>query len=142
VTTPSGDPGRTPDATSPDTSIGALFADVAQDMSLLMRQELELAKAELRESAAGAARGAGLLGGAAVGAQLGLVFVSVAVWWGLGNGIGRAWSALVVAVFWLLVAAVLAAVGRNNLEAVRGLPRTTTSVKQIPDAVKGKEGVR
>ena len=35
--------------------------------------------------------------------------------------------------------AVLAAVGRKSLQAVRGLPKTTDTVKKIPDALKGNE---
>ena len=55
-----------PDPAAPDSrpSVGELFSDVAEDLSTLMRQEVELAKAELRQSASRGAKGAGLLGGA------------------------------------------------------------------------------
>jgi hypothetical protein len=80
-----------------------------------------------------------MLGGAGFAGYLAVLFLSVAAWWALGNAIGRGWSGLVVAVVWALIAAVLAAMGRKNLNAVRGVPRTVDSVKKIPDAVKGNE---
>jgi hypothetical protein len=123
-------------------SIGELFVDVSKDVSLLIRQELELAKAELRESATSAGKGAGELTGAAVAAHLGLVFLSLAAWWAIGNGIGRGWAGLIVGVFYLAVAAVLAGVGRKDLKSVRGLPTTTDTAKRIPAAMKGNEDAR
>jgi uncharacterized membrane protein YqjE len=120
-------------------SVGELLGQISSDVSTLMRQEVELAKAEVRESAAKAGAGAGMLAGAGVAANLALVFVSVAVWWALGEVIGRGWSALVVAVVWAVVAAVLAAVGRNRIRSVTGVPRTTETVSKIPRAMKGEE---
>jgi hypothetical protein len=54
----------------------------------------------------------------------------VAGWWALGNVIGRSWSALVVMLVWAIIATALAA-----LNAVKGLPRTTDTVRRIPDAL-------
>jgi uncharacterized membrane protein YqjE len=130
----------TPDAQN--SSIGELFTDVTKDVSLLIRQEVELAKAELRESATHAGKGAGELGGAAVAAHFGLLFVSIAIWWAIGNGLGRGWAALIVGVVYLLIAAVLAQLGRNDLKSVKGLPQTTATAKKIPSAMKGNEEVR
>jgi len=45
----------------------------------------------------------------------------------------------VVAVLWAIVAGVLAALGRKNLQKIKGLPQTTDTVKKIPDALKGNE---
>jgi hypothetical protein len=135
VTTPS-------NANPQDQSIGELFVDVSKDISLLIRQEVELAKAELRESAATASKGAGELGGAAVLGHLGLVFLSIALWWAIGNSIGRGWAGLIIGVVYLLIAGALAAVGRKDMKAVKGLPQTAGTVKKIPDAMKGNEGVR
>lgn len=121
-------------------SIGELLSDISTDISTLMRQEVELAKAELRQSAQKAGKGAGLLGGASVFAHLALVFLAIAAWWGLGDSIGRGWAGLVVMLVLAVIAAVLGVLGRSQLQAVSGLPKTTASVKKIPDAVKGNEG--
>ena len=121
-------------------SVGQLLSDISTDISTLMRQEVELAKAELRQSATRAGKGAGLLGGATVFAHLALVFLAIAAWWGLGDAIGRGWSGLVGMLVLAVIAAVLGVVGRGQLQAVGGLPKTAATVKKIPDAVKGNEG--
>ena len=124
------------------SSVGQLLGEISGDLSTLMRQEVQLAKTEVRQSVSKASKGTGLLGGAAVAAHMVLLFLSVALWWALGTRIGRGWSALVVALIWALIAAVLAAVGRSQLKAVTGLPKTTQTAKRIPDALKGNEDSR
>jgi hypothetical protein len=122
-----------PDAPAP--SLGELLGEVSSDLSELVRQELALAKAEATQTATRAGKGVGMLGGAAVSGFFVLLFLSVAGWWALGNVIGRSWSALVVMLVWAIIAAVLAVMGRTALTAVKGLPRTTGTVKRIPDAL-------
>ena len=122
-----------------DRSLGDLISEVTTDLSTLMRQELELAKAELQQTATRAGKGAGMLGGAAVAGYFVLLFVSVALWWAIGSATGLGWSAVIVAVIWGVIGAVLAAMGRKSLRSVRGLPKTADTVKKIPDALKGNE---
>jgi hypothetical protein len=122
-----------------DRSLGDLISEVTTDLSTLMRQELELAKAELQQTATRAGKGAGMLGGAAVAGYFVLLFVSIALWWAIGTATGLGWSAVIVAVIWAVVGAVLAAMGRKSLRSVRGLPKTADTVKKIPDALKGNE---
>src|SRR6476659_5545203 len=122
-----------------DRSLGELISEVTEDLSTLMRQELELAKAELQQSASRAGKGVGMLGGAGVAGYVVLLFASIALWWAIGGGTGLGWSAVIVAVIWAVIAAVLAMVGRNSLKSVRGMPKTADTVKRIPDALKGNE---
>ncbi|NKX54344.1 phage holin family protein [Arthrobacter mobilis] len=124
------------------TSLGDLLADVSRDISLLMRQEVELAKAELKESGTRAGKGAGMYAGAGVAGHFVLLFLSIALWWGLGELIGHVWSALIVAVIWAIIAAILYAVGKKEMKTVRGMPRTTETVKKIPDTLKPSEEPR
>jgi hypothetical protein len=123
----------TPDASAP--SVGELLSEVSSDLSELVRQELALAKAEATQTATRAGKGAGMLVGAALAGVFVLLFLSLSGWWALGNVIGRSWSALMVMLVWAIIAAVLAVVGRTALTAVKGLPRTTDTVKRIPDAL-------
>lgn len=116
--------------------LGELLTGITQDLSTLFRQEVDLAKAELTESAKQAGKGAGMFGGAAVAGLFALLFVSITIWWALGYLIGNAWSALIVAVVYGIVAAILFARGRANLKSVRGAPRTVDSLKKIPDTLK------
>jgi hypothetical protein len=121
-------------------SAGELFSDVAVDLSTLIRQEVELAKAELRQSATRAGKGAGMLAGAGISGYMVLLFASVAAWWGIGDATGHGWSALIVAAAWLIAAAVLALMGRREITAVPGVPRTAQTVTKIPGAIRGNEG--
>ncbi len=120
-------------------SLGELFSSLTEDFSTLMRQEVALAKAEATQSAKAAGKGAGLLGGAGVAGHFGVLFLSIAVWWALGNLIGRGWSALLVAIVWLIVAAVLASAGRKEMKEIGGMFETADTVKKIPNALKGQE---
>jgi hypothetical protein len=131
------DPAAPPPGSRP--SVGELFSDVAADLSTLMRQEVQLAKAELRQSATRGGKGTGLLAGAGVSGHMVLLFMSVAAWWSIGDAVGRGWSALIVAAIWVIVAAILALTGRRELSAVAGIPQTAQTVKKIPDAVRGNE---
>lgn len=121
------------------TSLGDLLSEVTRDLSTLMRQELELAKAELRESATKAGKGAGMLGGATYGALMAVFFLSVALWWALGFLTGLGWSAVIVAAVWTIIALILFLTGRKQLTSMKGAPQTVESLKQIPDAMKRNE---
>ena len=120
-------------------SVGELLSEVSRDISTLMRQEVDLAKAELKESASRAGKGAGLFGGAGVAGILALVFVSVALWWALGYLMGNAWSALIVAAIWGVVALVLTLVGKREIESISGMPKTLDTLKEIPETLKRNE---
>jgi hypothetical protein len=121
------------------TSLGDLLAEVSRDISTLMRQEVELAKAELKQSATRTAKGAGLLGGAGYGALMALFFLSVALWWSLIPVMGGVWAAIVVALVWAVIALVLYLVGRNQLKEVEGVPQTVETLKEIPETLKRNE---
>ncbi|MFC8041379.1 phage holin family protein [Paenarthrobacter sp. NPDC057355] len=116
--------------------LGELLSDLTRDVSTLMRQEVELAKVELKESATKAGKGAGMLAGAAWAGHITVLFLSIALWWALGQLVGLGWSAVIVAVIWGIIAAVLAVMGRKELNAIKGLPRTAETVKEIPPALK------
>ena len=104
-----------------------------------MRQEVALAKAEASQSASRAGKGIGMLAGAALAGYFVLLFLSLALWVVLGDAIGYGWSALIVAVLWGIVAAVLASIGKKELNRVRGVPATTETLGKIPNALKGQE---
>ncbi len=131
-------PAPGPRPAEPRPSVGELFSEVAEDLSTLMRQEVELAKAEIRLSARRSGKGAGMLASAGLGGWMVLLFLSIAAWWGIGDSTGHGWSALIVAAIWLVIAAILALAGRREVTAVSGVPQTTQTVREIPDAVRGK----
>ena len=120
-------------------SLGERLGDVTRDLSTLMRQEVALAKAELSQSATNAGKGVGMLVGAALGGFFLLMFLSVALWMAIAEGLGLGWAALIVAVIWGIIAAILASVGRKELKRIRGVPDTTDTLGKIPNALKGQE---
>jgi hypothetical protein len=131
--------GTDPDL-EPRPSVGALLADVTRDLSTLIRQEVALAKAELTVSAKKAGKGAGMLSGAGLAGWFTLLFLSLALWVGLTDLFeNAAVAAIVVAVLWGIVAAVLAMKGREEVREVQGAPQTADTVKKIPNALKGHE---
>jgi hypothetical protein len=123
-------------AKAEETSLGDLLGEVTRDMSTLMRQEVELAKVELKQSATRAGKGAGMLAGAGVAGHFVLLFLSLALWWALGDVMGLGWSGVVVAVIWGVVAAILAAIGRKELNAIKGMPQTAETLQEIPPTLK------
>jgi hypothetical protein len=119
------------------TSVGELIGEVSRDLSTLMRQELELARAELTVEAKKAGQGAGMYGAAAFAGYMVLLFLSIALWWALSHPIGHSWSALVVAVLWGIVGAVAYVMGRDRFRRVHPKPeRTVDTLQQVPSALK------
>ena len=121
------------------TSVGDLLGEVTRDISTLMRQEVALAKAELKESASRSAKAAGLLGGAGYAAMMTIFFLSVALWWALSTQIGGGWAGVVVAVIWAGIALILYVIGRGQLKQVEGAPQTVETLKEIPETLRRNE---
>ncbi len=122
-----------------DVPVGQLISDITSDLSTLMRQELELAKAEVKTEATKTGKAAGMFGGAGFAGYMVLLFLSFALWWGLANVMDEGWAALVVAAVWAAIGAVLYAGGRAKFRQVHPKPeRTVETVSQIPDAMKGR----
>jgi hypothetical protein len=128
------------DAGRPDVegaSVGALMGEVAKDLSTLMRQELELAKVEVKAEASKAGKGAGLMGAAGFAGYMVLLFLSIALWWALHHLVGHSWSALIVAVLWAIVGAVAGLMGKKKFQQVNPKPeRTVDTLSQVPGALK------
>jgi hypothetical protein len=97
--------------------IGDLVKQLAGQTSTLVRQELDLAKAELTQKGQVAGKGAGLLGGAAVVGLLAAGAFTACLILALAEVIPAWLSALIVALVFGAVAAVLALQGRNRIRA-------------------------
>ena len=121
------------------TSLGDLLGEVTKDISTLMRQEVELAKAELKQSASKAGKGVGMFGGAGYAGLMAILFLSIALWWGLGYLIDNTWSAVVVAVIWAVIGLILYTRGRKELKEMQGAPRTVESLKKLPETLQRNE---
>lgn len=127
------------DADAAAVSVGTLISEISQDLSTLMRQEVELAKAEMTAEVTKTGKAAGMLGGAGFAGYMVVLFLSIAAWWGLANAMDQGSAALIVATVWAAIGVVLFLVGRNKLRTVRPKPqRTVDTIKQVPDALKGQ----
>jgi Flp pilus assembly protein TadB len=114
-----------------ERSVGDLVGEIADDVSRLLRQEIDLAKAEAKQEVTKLGKGAGLLGGAGVAGHLLLLFASVALMLVLGRVMDLDLAALIVALIWAVIAAVLAVTGRRQLKSFDPqLPKTTQTLKE------------
>jgi hypothetical protein len=115
--------------TEQDASLGDLVAAATQNLSTLMRQEVALAKLEIKREVVAAGKGAGLLGGAGVAGALGGLFLALALAFGIAVFTPTWVGFLIVGVLFLLVAAVLGLVGKKSLTKVGTPEKTIATVK-------------
>ena len=123
-----------PEKERTQASVGELLGDVTRDMSTLVRKEVELAKAELREEVSQAGKAGGMFGGAGLAGFLAVLFVSYALWWGLSNTMDQGWAALIVAVLWAAVAGGLFINARTQLKRARAFCPGRSRLPELPDA--------
>jgi uncharacterized membrane protein YqjE len=122
-----------------DQSTGDLVKQLSQQVSSLVRQEVELAKVEMADKGKKAGVGIGMFGGAGVAALLALGAVTAFLILVLDLAMPVWAAALIVAVLWAAVAGVLALRGREKVKEV-GTPipeQTAESVKEDVEWLKG-----
>ena len=111
--------------------IGELFSRLSEETSTLIRQEMELARAELTEKGKEAGKGAGLFGGAATVALLGAGAITAGIILLLDLAIAVWLAAIVVGLIYVGIAALLGLQGRERIQ------RATPPVpEQTVDTVK------
>ena len=123
-----------------EASMAELVRQLSDQTTLLARQEVALAKAELVEKGKRAGVGAGMFGGAGlVGAYAVGAFVAAAIL-GLATAVDGWLAAVIVGLVLAAVAGVLALVGKNRVqEATPPLPEEAiSSAKQDVETVKAR----
>lgn len=117
--------------------VGDLVKNITDDVKVIVRSEVQLAKSELSSSAKNAGAGAGLFGAAGYLAlnAASLLFLAgalaIAMWidsWPLGF--------VIMAGALLVLAGVLALVGKSRISKVKAPEQTITEAKASADAVK------
>lgn len=122
-----------------ERTVGQLVADASHDISVLVQNEIQLAKAEVTKGLGFGGKGAGLLGGAAFLGLLGLIFLFhtlarvIAIWLPVWAGY------LIITVVLLLLAAALGLLGYKALmkakdntvpqRAIRNAQETVAAIK-------------
>jgi Putative Actinobacterial Holin-X, holin superfamily III len=121
----------------PEETLGALFAAASKDLSALVRDEIALAKAEIRLDVKNGATGGAMFGAAAFLGVLALILLSIAAAYGLvALGLHPGWAFLIVAGVYLLVAAVLGLVGKRAVSKVGPPERTIRTSKETAAFLK------
>jgi uncharacterized membrane protein YqjE len=107
-------------------SVGELMKRLATETATLVRQEIDLAKAEVSEKGKKAGQGAGLFGGAGVAGLLALATLTACLVLVLDTAM-RTWlAALIVGALWSAIAGVLALSGRQRMaEGAPPVPEQT-----------------
>ncbi|MGY1717909.1 MULTISPECIES: phage holin family protein [unclassified Blastococcus] len=119
-----------------EPSIGTLVQSAMADVSTLVRGEIELAKAEIGTSAKKGAIGGGMFGAAGVVAGFSMFFLFIALAEGLtALGVPRWLSYLIVWVVLLLVAGVLALIGKRLIKKIEKPERTIESLRELPEVM-------
>ena len=113
-----GDPGMTGDTSDSlrERPLPDLLKRLSEETTQLVHQELDLAKAELSEKGKQAGAGAGLFGGAAAIGLLSLAALTSCFILALATAMPAWLAALIVAVVYGVIAAVLAARGRAKVK--------------------------
>lgn len=121
-----------------DKSTGGLLSDALSHVSSLVRNEVDLARAEVSENATKAAVAIGMLVGAVVVALAALNVLTAALVAALTNaGLDAGWAALIVGVVLAAIAFFMMTKGTNDLKATSLAPtRTTKNVKRDAEAIK------
>src|SRR4051794_21896156 len=132
------EPETTTQTSTETRSLGEIVGDISRDMSTLFKQELDLAKTEMKQEVAKVGKGAGMFGGAGLAGWFTLLFLSLALTWLLDNWIPVELAALIVAVLWGIAAAGLSLRGEKEGPKTEPQPPPTqhTPEKEVP---KGKK---
>ena len=126
---------------SGERTLGQLVSDVSTDLSQIMRGQLELAKAEIKQDVSHAGKGAGMFAGAGVLALygLGLLLLGlagvIAIWLSWWAGL------LIVAAVLFLVAGILALIGKKQITQVKGKPEKAIDQGKLPGGPQGEEAL-
>jgi uncharacterized membrane protein YqjE len=103
-------------STGQDRSLAELTKQLSDQTTRLVHQEVELAKAELGEKAKTAGIGAGMFGGAGIAGLFALGALTAAVILALDEAMAGWLAALIVAVVYGIVAAILGLTGRTRVQ--------------------------
>ena len=123
-------------------SLGSIVSGITEDLSALVRGEIELAKTEVREQVQVASKGGGMLAGAALFGFLALVFLLLTLAWVLVQLGLPYWAGFgIVTLLLIIITAILGLLGKKRLDEVQakgGLVRTQASIEETKAALARK----
>jgi hypothetical protein len=115
-----------------DAPMSTLVRGALDDVRDLFREEIALARAELRQEVVKASSAGIGFGGAAVAGWFAGIFILGAIALGISEGLNWPYWAgfAIVGVLLAIVAGIFYARGRRAVSTIRGLPRTVETVKE------------
>lgn len=126
-----------------ERTFGQLVADATTEISAIMHQEIELAKAELAASAKNAAAGGALFGAAGYFVFLSVIIFVISAAYGLVAAGLAAWLAfLIVGLVLILLAVICALIGRWRFKKVGPPRRAIASTEATIEALKNRDTAR
>ena len=118
---------------------GALVQQLAKETSTLVRQEIELARAEVTEKGRQAGKGMGMFGAAGILGLLALGALTAAAILALDLAVAGWLAALIVVAVYGTAAGLLVLVGKGRVqEATPPAPQTVETVKEDIEWVKNR----
>jgi hypothetical protein len=123
----------------PEPSVGQLVTSAMEDVSKLVRNEIELAKAEITFSIKNGGMAAGLFGAAGFLMMLAVIMLSVGIAYVIHlTGLNLAWCFLIVCGFYVLLAGLLSFVGYRKVRVVGPPKRAIEQAKETKTALMNR----
>ena len=112
-------------------TLGETVSGIIENLQNIVRGEVQLAKTELKEEATAMGKGAGMVGAGVFFGLVGFIFLMLALTYLLNKALEMWLSAGIVGVALVIIAAILAMIGKNQISATSLAPRKTIdSVKE------------
>jgi hypothetical protein len=123
-----------------DPTLADLLKEALHDAQDLVRSELALARAEMREEARRLSQGVGLLTAAALAGAIAVVFLLTAIAWAISERfLWPVWSGFAIVTFFMLITAgALGVLGWSWLRADRHMPRSVDAMKENAKWVRAR----
>jgi uncharacterized membrane protein len=120
-----------------EPTLGDLFSSLTEDMSTLIRQEVDLARTETMEKVSSATRSVVSMVAGGMIAYAGLIGVMIAVIVGLSRFMPLWLSALIVGIVVIVIGAIMIMSGRSSLQKMTVVPeQTVESMKENTEWAK------
>jgi nucleoside permease NupC len=111
--------------------LGQLFSELSEETSMLVRQEVQLAKVEIMQKVQKAGKDVALIVGGGLVAYTGVLALVAALILVLANWMAPWLAAFLVGALFVIVAAVLIVTGLNDLKEMNLTPqRTVATIKE------------
>jgi H+/Cl- antiporter ClcA len=125
-----------PSAPDEDRSVGELIFDVSERVTILVREEIELAKTEITEKLATLGRGAGIAAAAGVFVVAALIMLMFAVAWLINDLLGvetAVWAGFAIEALLLVILAAIAGLVAKKLFGEVESPTPDMAIEELKE---------